>query len=145
MLDHERKHCRLFFAAMPARGSRPCRVMQFWSWGGWLLGFVTALFGRQGVWACTAAVEETVHHHLDDQMFFAAARDPDLYELIGSIRQEELDHLHHAEAHLKKGNAIHTVLRPLIGYATGVLIWLSTWGDSVRMARVLRQARSTAP
>ena len=76
MLGHERTHCAAFRAAMPARRSRPCRVMQFWSWGGWLLGFVTALLGPQGIWACTAAVEAAVHRHLDDQLFFLAAPRP---------------------------------------------------------------------
>jgi 3-demethoxyubiquinol 3-hydroxylase len=34
MLEHEKRHCRLFFEAMPARHSRPCRIMSMWSWGG---------------------------------------------------------------------------------------------------------------
>ena len=68
MLDHEKQHCAAFFAAMPARGSRPCRVMSLWSLGGWLLGFLTALAGRQAIWICTAAVEAAVHRHLDDQL-----------------------------------------------------------------------------
>ncbi|RUW59947.1 demethoxyubiquinone hydroxylase family protein, partial [Mesorhizobium sp. M2A.F.Ca.ET.067.02.1.1] len=76
MLGHERQHCTAFHAAMPGRKSRPCRVMQFWSWGGWLLGFLTALLGPQGIWACTAAVEATVHRHLDDQLHYLAERDP---------------------------------------------------------------------
>jgi demethoxyubiquinone hydroxylase (CLK1/Coq7/Cat5 family) len=45
MLQHEKKHCAAFFAAMPARQSRPCRIMSLWSLGGWLLGFATALMG----------------------------------------------------------------------------------------------------
>src|SRR5262244_3125782 len=46
MLAHEKRHCALFFGAMPARHARPCRVMSLWSWGGSLLGFTTALMGR---------------------------------------------------------------------------------------------------
>src|SRR4051812_40572650 len=68
MLGHEREHCAAFYAAMPKLNSRPCRVMKLWSLGGWLLGALTAVLGRQGVWACTAAVEATVHRHLDDQL-----------------------------------------------------------------------------
>src|SRR3954452_9345262 len=30
MLEDERRHCDLFFDAMPERKSRPCRVMRFW-------------------------------------------------------------------------------------------------------------------
>lgn len=141
MLGHEIEHCRLFRAAMPARHSRPCRVMQFWSWGGWWLGFVTALFGRQGIWACTAAVEETVHRHLDDQLFFLDGLDPELHDLIASIREEELSHLHYAEERLDRPGIWVALLRGAIAVATDILIWLSTWGDSTRMARALLHKR----
>ena len=62
MLGHEKQHCAKFFAAMPARGSRPCRIMSLWSLGGSLLGFLTALAGRQSIWVCTAAVEAARGH-----------------------------------------------------------------------------------
>jgi ubiquinone biosynthesis monooxygenase Coq7 len=140
MLGHEKTHCRAFLAAMPSRRSRPCRVMSLWSWGGWLLGFLTALMGRQGIWACTAAVEAAVHRHLDDQLHFLASRDNELHALILSIREEELAHLHLAEAQLSTSTASHTILRRAISDATDLLIWLSTWGDSTRMARDLRLA-----
>lgn len=141
MLGHERTHCAAFRAAMPARKARPCRVMQFWSWGGWVLGFVTALLGPQGIWACTAAVEAAVHRHLDDQLFFLANRDHDLHGIILAIREEELAHLHHAEEQLKSSGPALNFLRSLISIATDVLIWLSTWGDSSRMTRALKAAK----
>ncbi|ESX54209.1 demethoxyubiquinone hydroxylase family protein [Mesorhizobium sp. M0924] len=141
MLGHERTHWAAFRAAMPARRSRPCRVMQFWSWGGWVLGFVTALLGPQGIWACTAAVEAAVHRHLDDQLFFLANRDHDLHGIILAIREEELAHLHHAEEQLKSSGPALNFLRSLISIATDVLIWLSTWGDSSRMTRALKAAK----
>lgn len=138
MLEDERRHCAIFRAAMPARHSRPCRVMQFWSYGGWMLGFVTALLGRPGIWACTAAVEATVHRHLDDHLHFLATRDPELHADILAIREEELAHLLHAEERLAAPNIALNGLRAIIAFATDVLIWLSTWGDSTRMARALR-------
>lgn len=140
MLADERRHCDLFRAAMPARRSRPCRVMQFWSWGGWLLGFLTALLGRQGIWACTAAVEDEVHRHLDDQLRFLAERDPELHATILSIREEEIAHLDHAEAHLTARGPLVQALRKAIQLATNILIWLSTWGDSSRMLRALARS-----
>ena len=141
MREHEVQHCAAFAGAMPARKARSCRVMSMWSRGGWLLGFVTALLGRQGIWACTAAVEAAVHRHLDDQLHFLACRDPDLHGIIMSIREEELAHLHHAEAQVPAPNARQRGLRRSIGVVTEALIWLSTWGDSQRMARDLRLFR----
>jgi len=144
MRADEIDHCAKFFAAMPARRSRPCRVMQLWSLGGYVLGAATALAGRRTIWICTAAVEETVHRHLDEQMHFLSPRDPGLHGVIASIRDEELAHLAHAETQLaaaprsRSARALHHG----IATVTEVLIWLSTWGDSTRMARALRAARS---
>jgi len=138
MLRHERNHCAIFRAAMTSRNSRPCRVMHFWSYGGWMLGFLTACLGRQGIWACTAAVEAAVHRHLDDQLHFLQDRDVELHRIILSIRTEELAHLRHAEEQLHSPGAMLEALRRLIGLTTDGLIWLSTWGDSSRMARALK-------
>jgi len=69
-LAHEIEHKTLFRDAMPSRGARPCRTLWLWGLGGWILGFVTAELGKNMVWICTEAVEETVHKHLEDQLFF---------------------------------------------------------------------------
>lgn len=140
MLAHERKHCAAFEAAMPARNSRPCRIMALWSWGGWLLGFLTALMGRQAIWICTAAVEAAVHRHLDDQLHFLQGRDGELRDVILSIREEELAHLQHAEARIAGTGMDSRALHRLITFATDAVIWLSTWGDSSRMARDLQRS-----
>src|SRR6201991_3389659 len=49
MLDHEIRPCAVSPAGVPARRSRPCRLISLWSTGGALLGFLTALTGRQGI------------------------------------------------------------------------------------------------
>jgi ubiquinone biosynthesis monooxygenase Coq7 len=140
MLAHEREHCAAFQAAMPARDARPCRIMKLWSCGGWLLGFLMALLGRQGIWACTAAVEAAVHRHLDDQLRFLAERDRQLHWIIALIREEELSHLRHAENNLRSPGPLLKSLRITISRITDALIFLSTWGDSRRMSRDLQSA-----
>jgi ubiquinone biosynthesis monooxygenase Coq7 len=100
----------------------------FLSYGGWLLGFLTALLGRQGIWACTAAVEAAVHRHLDEQLHFLKGHDPDfLSDIILSIRDEGIAHLRHAEERLVSRSVAFSVLRGIISLATDTLIWLSTW------------------
>jgi 3-demethoxyubiquinol 3-hydroxylase len=141
-LAHEVNHCSLFRAAMPQRGARPCRVMALWGNGGYALGFLTALLGRQGIWICTAAVEAAVHRHLQDQLFFLAKRDLELHELILSIQVEELSHLNHAEDNIASSGLWTRVLDWTISKSTDVAIWLSTWGDSTRMKRELAAAAS---
>lgn len=130
MRDDEIEHCRLFRNAMPARSARPCRIMALWSLGGYVLGFATALLGRNMVWVCTEAVESTVHRHLAEQLRFLETRDPELYALIASIQDEELAHLRDAEAHQTVRGPLRSIALPIIGVLTDLLIWLSTWGDS---------------
>jgi 3-demethoxyubiquinol 3-hydroxylase len=139
-LGHEVNHCALFRAAMVPRGARPCRVMSLWGNGGYVLGFLCALLGRQGIWICTAAVEGAVHRHLQDQLHFLRARDRDLHDIILSIQHEELMHLTHAEMRLTASTPITRLLSGSITIATDIVIWLSTWGASTRMARELAAA-----
>jgi len=133
MRDDEIEHCRLFFEAMPLRRARPCRIMAFWSLGGYLLGFATALLGRNMIWICTEAVEATVHRHLEDQIRFLKSRDPQLHDLIQSIQQQELAHLQHAVDSQPRRGLGRALILPMIGLVTESLIWLSTWGDSTSM------------
>ncbi len=130
MRDDEIDHCRLFRDAMPSRKARPCRIMAFWSLGGYVLGFLTALGGRNMVWICTEAVESTVHRHLQDQLTFLQTIDPELHGLIASIQMQELAHLKEAEKNQMEQGLSHAVLLPVISALTDLMIWLSTWGDS---------------
>ena len=140
-LGHEIRHCALFLGAMPERHARPCRIMTLWGNGGLILGFLTALLGRQGIWICTAAVEAAVHRHLEDQLRFLHNRDSDLYALIEAIQREERMHLSHAEERIVTPTFWTQLLRAFISNATDTAIWLSTWGDSAKMARELAAAR----
>jgi len=143
-LAHEVRHCAVFRAAMPERGARPCRVMSLWGNGGLALGLVSSLLGRQGIWICTAAVESAVHRHLEDQLRFLRDRDDDLCSLILSIQDEEVAHLQHAQQRIVTQAPWARLLSALISACTDAVIWLSTWGDSSRMARDLAAARSAS-
>ena len=142
-LGHEINHCAMFRNAMPTRDARPCRAMVLWGNGGLILGFLTALMGREGIWICTAAVEGAVHKHLDDQLFFLRDKDPELHSLINAIQAEELHHLNYAEERVRSRSLWTRSLSAFISAATDTVIWLSTWGDSTRMARDLAAARAS--
>jgi ubiquinone biosynthesis monooxygenase Coq7 len=141
MRDDEIDHCRLFREAMRPRSAQPCRIMSLWSLGGYVLGFLTALGGRNTVWICTEAVESAVHRHLEDQLTFLASRDPHLHALIASIQEQELAHLHDAENNQERRGLSHVVLLPVIGGPTDLMIWFSTWGDSTWMRAEMARAR----
>ena len=140
-LSHEIDHCRRFRAAMPSRQSRPCGAMGLWGLGGIGLGVVTALMGRNAIYACTKAVEQTVHHHLDAQLLFLAGRDAELHDLIADIQSEEQRHLAHASLHLTP-SPLNGAIEAVVNLATAVVIWLSTQGAVSRMERALGHART---
>ncbi len=137
-LEHECSHRRRFRELMPDRASKPCRMMWIWGVGGAVLGLVTGVLGREAILACTEAVETTVHHHLDDQIRWAAGRDAEMHRVISDIQREEVAHIDWAAGH-RRGRGFRWLER-LIGAATEGLIWLSTRGDSVRLARELAVA-----
>lgn len=141
MRNDEIDHCRIFREAMPSRNAKPCRIMSLWSLGGYVLGFLTALGGRNMVWICTEAVESTVHRHLEDQLTYLAPRDSDLHALITSIQEQELAHLDEAEKRQKRRGLSHALLLPVIGRLTDLMIWLSTWGDSSWMRTEIARAK----
>jgi len=140
-LGHEVLHCTMFREAMPERGARPCRVMSLWSNGGLVLGVLTSLLGRQGIWICTAAVESTVHRHLEDQLRFLRDRDENLRALILSIQFEEVAHLRHAKQRIATNALWAKLLHACVSACTDGVIWLSTWGDSTKMSRQLAVTR----
>lgn len=135
---HEVIHCQLFRDAMRVRATRPCNAMFFWSWGGFALGFVTALLGPKAIWACTEAVEDTVHHHMTAQLDFLRMRDAQLFDLISSIRDEEQGHLDLAIREKGNASAFSRVLEGLVRASVNTVVWLSTWGASSRMSSDLR-------
>lgn len=114
--------------------------MFLWSWGGFLLGLVTGLIGRNMIMACTAAVEETVHMHLEEQVRFLNDRDNKLKDLILEIQKQEEEHLDYAQRNMN-ANAGVKFIKYIVSVATEIVIFLSTWGDNIRMKHDLEFMR----
>ena len=137
-LDHERRHRRLFRDSMPSRQAKPCRLMFVWSWGGAMLGALTALFGRTGVYVCTASVERTVHRHLVEQISFLDEADVPLARIVRDILVEEGEHLRYAEENHNSTTLVARGLGAVVSAATECLIFLSTRGDSLKLNNKLQ-------
>ncbi|RAK64257.1 demethoxyubiquinone hydroxylase family protein [Phenylobacterium kunshanense] len=132
-LRDERGHKDEFAALMKQRGITPCGAIALWGVGGWLPGLATAGLGRSAILICTEAVERTVHAHLQAQLAWLADRDAEVSRAIATIQVEELAHLEGArERRRSRGGR---VLDAFIAKATELLIWISTYGASSRMAR----------
>jgi ubiquinone biosynthesis monooxygenase Coq7 len=133
-LGHEVQHKEAFRVAMEERSVTPCGALAVWSIGGSILGRSMALLGPYGVMICTAAVERTVHRHLQDQVAFLSGYDDGLADLIREIQKEENDHLHYAEAHHDPNGLLAKALSSFVAGATALLIMASTQGSSIGLA-----------
>ncbi|MEO5938304.1 MAG: demethoxyubiquinone hydroxylase family protein [Sphingomonas sp.] len=134
-LTDEIAHREAFENEMRHRGIVACHMLPFWWVGGALLGFFTALLGRNAILTCTEAVERTVHRHMNDQIAWLEQHDMALMRVIAAIRDQEVDHLDKAVA---VGGVRPRWLERLIAGTTEALVWLSTYGASARLARALR-------
>ena len=137
-LGHEISHREAFRAAMAERSVTSCGSLAVWSVGGSVLGRSMALLGPYGVMICTAAVERTVHRHLQDQVAFLSGYDDALADLIRMIQKEENDHLRYAEARHNSHGLLAKALSSLVAGATALLIMASTQGSSVGLADRIR-------
>jgi ubiquinone biosynthesis monooxygenase Coq7 len=144
-LSHELRHRDRFHACMRSRQTKPCRAMFVWKVGGKLLGYGTALLGRFGVMACTAAVERVVHMHLAEQITFLMKSDTELETVVRDIIREEDQHLFYAETHHNAASLPAIALSRLVAALTETLIFISTRGDSLRLGRELKQADYPRP
>jgi ubiquinone biosynthesis monooxygenase Coq7 len=138
-LCHETRHRSAFRSAMDERGVTPCGALAIWSVGGSVLGASTAIFGRTGVYICTAAVERTLQRHLKEQAAYLDAADPALASIVRDILCEEEQHLAHAEHRHNASSFSAIALSNAVSFATEMLIWLSTQGASFGFKRDMRE------
>jgi ubiquinone biosynthesis monooxygenase Coq7 len=123
-LVHEKRHRSIFGAALMQRGLPRCRSYWLCSFGGYVLGAVTALLGRRAIATTTIAIESVVLRHLAEQRAQLAAIDPAVADLIASIVEDE--QLHHDrsldDVDIDRGwlRAVHAV----VSRSTEAVIWL---------------------
>jgi ubiquinone biosynthesis monooxygenase Coq7 len=92
-LAHEHRHLNTFAEVQRARGISRCKSYWFCGVGGFALGFVTSLFGRSGIMACTAAIETVVTRHLVEQLAFLESQgDMEAAAAVQSIVSDEEEH-----------------------------------------------------
>jgi len=92
-LSDETRHLRIFWEEIQRRGGVKCKSYWLCGVGGWAMGFVSALFGKSGVMACTWAVESVVTSHLQAQLTYLQSKnDAQAFEAVSSILDDEANH-----------------------------------------------------
>lgn len=125
MLQHELSHHETFSALLHKRKVRTCYALPIWAVGGYTLGLITAMFGRNAIWVCTASIESTVLHHLEWQLEYLKAVDVEAHNAVASIKSDEEEHLQHGNQRGKTG-FIYLPIFVVVRYSTKFAIWLST-------------------
>lgn len=127
MLEQEEEHLALFSQELNQRQIRPSALSPLWKAGGYAVGALTALMGKEAAMACTVAVEDAIMDHYQaqaDQLKEIKGEEA-LHDLVVKCRDEELEHrdagLNHgaesAPGYSLLYKAIHTLSRGAIQVA----------------------------
>ena len=123
-LAHERGHRARFGAELERRGQRRCRSYLWCGLGGFVLGSVTGLAGRQAIAATTVAIERVVLRHMQEQVRELDGVDEEAVRALRQIIQEEQEHHDLSAARLAPRGIWPRLLNPIVGASTHVVIWL---------------------
>lgn len=110
MAAKEDVHLAAFDRMMAARQVRPTLLGPVWDVASYGLGVASALLGERAAMACTAAVEEVICEHYQQQINDLGTDDP---ELSGMITQFHADEQAHRETALAKGAEQAPAYQPL--------------------------------
>jgi len=92
-LHDEERHMQIFWEEIKRRNGVKCKSYWLCGIGGWFMGFISSLFGKSGVMACTWAVESVVVSHLYSQLAYLRDReDHAAYNVVKSILDDEKNH-----------------------------------------------------
>jgi len=139
MYDQEAGHFKTFNHLLAKHRIRPTLMYPMWKVAATVLGWGTAMMGREAAMACTEAVETEIGEHYNNQVrvllqwmrdIEASGQevDPEIKELtstIKRIRDEELEHLDHAVEHDAKEAQPYELLTNVIRGGCKAAIWVS--------------------
>jgi len=92
-LADEKRHLDIFWAEIQARNGVKCKSYWLCGLGGYVMGFISSLLGRNGIEACTWAVESVVIEHLENQLIYLKEKgDKQAYDAVSSILDDEKNH-----------------------------------------------------
>jgi len=127
MKDQEQEHLDVFNNLVNDRRVRPTVLNPIWHVGGFAMGAVTALMGEKAAMACTAAVEEVIEDHYEDQLKKLKHWKVEK-GLTKTISKFQADEVHHKDTALEHGAAEtpgYRLLSEAIKASCRTAIWFS--------------------
>ena len=125
MAEQEERHLDTFNKLITERGVRPTLLTPFWDVAGFALGAATALMGEKAAMACTAAVEEVIDEHYQQQRDTLDGSEPALEAIIEDFQAEEVEHRELAIKHGAEEAAGYPLLSGAIKTGCRAAIWLA--------------------
>jgi ubiquinone biosynthesis monooxygenase Coq7 len=98
MAEQEGEHLAAFEEWMVKHRVRPSLLLPLWHVGGFAMGAVTALLGREAAYACTVAVESVIdEHYAEQEQILEEEKGTDatlnaLNDTVSKFRAEEMEH-----------------------------------------------------
>ena len=129
-VDHAGEHgavniyAGLFLAELQHRGVRRCRSYGLCGAGGFVLGLLTGMLGRQFIAATTVAVERVVLEHLRLQLQELSGQDERAVAVISAIVEEEQQHHDQSASHLSGYRVLPQLIGHVVSASTESVIWL---------------------
>jgi ubiquinone biosynthesis monooxygenase Coq7 len=123
-LAHEYGHRALFGAELRRRNKRRCRSYALCGIGGFMLGSLTGLAGRQAIAATTVAIEHVVLRHMQEQLRILRGVDEPAARTLRAILSEEQEHHDISVARLTSGGFWSKLITPVVSLSTEEVIWL---------------------
>jgi ubiquinone biosynthesis monooxygenase Coq7 len=123
-LVHERGHRTLFEAELRRRNKPRCRSYALCAIGGFSLGILTGLAGRQAIAATTVAIERVVLRHMNAQIKTLGDVDQQAADTLRHIIVEEQEHHDLSAAKVDHRGLWPKFIDPLVTCSTEAVIWL---------------------
>lgn len=123
-LAHERGHRARFGAELHRRNRPRCRSYLWCGFGGFVLGAVTGLAGRQAILATTVAIERVVLRHMHEQVEALSGVDEEATATLRQIIAEEQEHHDLSAIRVAPNSFWPRIIDPVVTSSTEAVIWL---------------------
>ena len=120
---HEMEHRRIFADYLSKNGLRKCVSYHLCGIGGFSLGLLTGLIGKNAIAATTYAVENVVLEHLEDQLVYLKEHEPAAHKCVSAIYDDEKSHHDNALEQLDQHSCLSRALVAIVKWSTEQIIW----------------------
>ena len=125
MKNHEKKHLDFFNKEIKKRNIKPTKLLPLRDLLGVGLGFSSVMMGKKATMLCTAAVEEVIDGHYQNQLNQLHADEKNLKEKIKKFRDEEIHHKNIAYDNGASKEGLYYILDKIIKTGSKVAINIS--------------------